>query len=78
MNYCHVSQQIDNHANALGIEMQHELYLEQRQIELLKMAKRKLESLGRFHSRAGIKPSQTGKAYLNGYSHQYARENIIF
>jgi hypothetical protein len=76
--FCYVSQQIADHAHIMGLIFQEEIYLEEKRNFMLRMAKKRLESMGRFHCRHGIKPSQTNKAYLNGYSHQYARENIIF
>lgn len=77
MTYCHVSRQIDDHAHWLGIEQARECAIESLMMENLRIANRYLNSLGRRHCRLGIKPLAEQEDYLDGYSHQYVKENTF-
>jgi hypothetical protein len=81
MNYCHVSRQIDEYAHQLGIEAAMDMWIERNQAEqetiVMKMARRRMASLGRFHCKHGIKPVSEHSAYLDAYSNQYAREQWL-
>jgi hypothetical protein len=76
--FCYVSQQIADHAQVMGLIFQEEIYREEKRNLMLTMAKKRLQSMGRFHCRFGIKPVLTHKHYIDAYSNQYARENFAF
>jgi hypothetical protein len=69
MRFCYTSYQEREHAHQMGIEQEQ---------ELSELTGRYYTILGRRHCRLGIKPLAEQEDYLDGYSHQYVKENIPF
>lgn len=70
MRFCYTSYQEREHAHQMGIEQEQEQVLPD-------LKGRYYKILGRRHCRLGIKPLAEQEDYLNGYSHQYVKENAF-